>query len=154
MCSIVYIFKMHFLAIRAFCFLIGLIEVNVFLVHRYFLNIDEDFIDFCKQLAFELMHTVIKQEEQEGVTIQNKASLVHHKLITSPVYTKWNGLEWVKCHKRPYQQLHCSEIYYTNRTRSVPEPPRHGGPGFCREIGPLQSATCPQSRSTASAAAE
>lgn len=41
-------FKTHCWAICVFCFIIELIEVNVFLDYRYFLNIEEEFLEFRK----------------------------------------------------------------------------------------------------------
>ena len=81
-------FKTHRWPIRVFCFFIGLIEVNVYLARRYFLEIDEEFVEFRKRLAFELMNAMKECTAEEGVTTRARVRSVEHRLITPPPYSK------------------------------------------------------------------
>ena len=96
-------FKMHHWVIRIFCLIIGIIEFNVYLARKYFLNIEEDYVTFRKRLAYELMNIAQERQEEQEVTTRRQAQQVIHNLITPPAFSKWNGEKWVKCHKRLYQ---------------------------------------------------
>lgn len=112
-------FKTHRWEIRVFCFILALIEVNVYLARKYFLSIEEEFVDFRKRMAFKLMNVKAETEEDERAVTRQRVRRIEHQLITPPAHCKWNGEKWVKCHKRPYQQLRCAGILCFQRTRTM-----------------------------------
>ena len=88
---------------RVFCFIITVAEVNAYLACRYFFNKEEEFMDFQKMLAKELLYNTLDDDvtaASSGPSTRGRAQSPVHKLVKAPKNSKFEDGEWCACYKR------------------------------------------------------
>ena len=107
---------------RVFSFVIAVAKVNMFLARRYFFNKEEDFMEFRKKLAYELLYNTIDEglpPTPRPATTRASTSPPVHKLVRAPANSKFEDGEWRNSYKQKYQQHHCSTDGCKKRMRTV-----------------------------------
>ena len=106
---------------RAFSFILGVAEVNAYLLMKYFGGFSGTQWDFRKKLAFELVHnpwdTDKVQEDGDGRRVLR--SNTTHELISAPRKSKWTDKGWEEVYRVEYQQHFCSTPGCQKRIKTV-----------------------------------
>jgi hypothetical protein len=103
---------------RVFAYILATSEINAYLCRSYFGgSAHETQFEFRQKLCFDLIH--YETERINAATPVRTRSVVTHKLIKVPAYSKFFGGTWVRCYKQKYQQHFCAHQNCKQRTRTV-----------------------------------
>ena len=100
---------------RVFAFLLAITEVNMFLVHRYWIwepNQQQTFLQFCRQLARALIHNEFMKSDTAVGPRKSKRGWTHeHNIVRAPPHAK-NFVcgKWRCTAKDKYQKYTCRSV--------------------------------------------
>ena len=108
-------------ACRVFAFVLSVAEVNAYLAMVYFGDYSGSQWEFRKKLAYELIHNPY---DTDGEAVEENTRCIlrsdnEHKLMTAPIFSKFEDGGWKEVYNQAYQQHMCMTFRCKKRTRTV-----------------------------------